>query len=59
MDEELKSLHKLGTWDLVPIPLSESVVSCHWVNKIKTYSNGSIERFKLGWLQKDIHNSIV
>ena len=44
MDEELNALHKIGTWDLVPLPLGKSVVGCRWVYKIKTNYDGSIER---------------
>jgi len=43
MDEELSALHKTNTWDLVPLPSGKSVVGCHWVYKIKTNSDGSIE----------------
>jgi hypothetical protein len=46
MDEELFTLRKTDTWDLVPLPPSKSVVGCRWVYKIKTNSNGSIERYK-------------
>jgi hypothetical protein len=46
MDEELSALHKTDTWDLVSLPPSKSVVGCHWVYKIKTNSDGSIERYK-------------
>ncbi|XP_031257396.1 uncharacterized protein LOC116115383 [Pistacia vera] len=46
MDEELSALHKTGTWDLVPLPLGKTVVGCRWVYKIKTNSDGSIERYK-------------
>ena len=46
MDEELLALHKTGTWDLVPLPPGKSVVGCRWVYKIKTKSDGSIERYK-------------
>lgn len=47
MDEELSALHKTNTWDLVPLPPSKSVVGCRWVYKIKTNSDGSIERYKV------------
>ena len=43
MDEELSTLDKINTWDLVPLPSSNSAASFHWVYKIKTNSNGSIE----------------
>jgi len=46
MDEKLSALHKTNTWDLVPQPSGKSVVSCRWVYKIKTNSDGSIERYK-------------
>jgi hypothetical protein len=46
MDEELFTLRKTDTWDLVPLPPRKSVVGCRWVYKIKTNSNGSIERYK-------------
>jgi len=44
---------------LVPLPPSKSVVGCRWVYKIKINFDGSIERSKLGWLQKDTLNSMV
>jgi hypothetical protein len=34
------------TWDLVDLPPKKSVVGCKWVFKIKTQSDGSIERYK-------------
>jgi hypothetical protein len=46
MDEELSALHKIDTWDLVPLPPGKSVVGCHWVYKIKTNFDGSSKRYK-------------
>ncbi|KAL5816850.1 hypothetical protein ACOSQ3_025228 [Xanthoceras sorbifolium] len=46
MNEELSALHKIDTWDLVPLPPSKSTVGSRWVYKIKTKSNGSVERYK-------------
>ena len=43
MDEEISTLHKTGTWDLIPLPLGKSVVGCRWMYKIKTTFDGSIE----------------
>ena len=37
---------KNHTWDLVTLPPGKSVVGCKWIYKIKTHSNGSIERYK-------------
>jgi len=52
MDEELSALHKIDTWNLVPLPPDNSVVGCHWVYKIKTNSDGSIERYKVRLVAK-------
>jgi len=52
MDEELSALHKTNAWDLVPLPPGKSVVGCRWVYKIKTNSDGSIERYKVRLVAK-------
>ena len=44
--EEFDALSKNPTWDLVILPLGKSVVGCKWIYKIKTRSDGSIERYK-------------
>jgi Reverse transcriptase (RNA-dependent DNA polymerase) len=46
MAEELAALEKMKTWNLVNLPPGKAVVGCKWVYKIKTKSNGSIERYK-------------
>ena len=46
MKEELDALSKNHTWDLVTLPPRKSVVSCKWIYKIKTHSDGSIKRYK-------------
>jgi len=46
MDDELSALYKTDTWDLVSLPLGKSVTGFCWMYKIKTNSNGSIERYK-------------
>jgi hypothetical protein len=44
MQEELQALEKTHTWDLVDHPFDKTLVGCKWVYKIKTLSDGSIER---------------
>jgi hypothetical protein len=46
MKEELDALHKNNTWDMVDLPPGKSVVGCKWVYKIKTCSNGTVDRYK-------------
>eukprot|EP00253_Pinus_taeda_P011256 PITA_11256 len=46
MEEEMDSLAKNNTWDLVELPEGRSVVGCKWVAKLKWKVDGSIERYK-------------
>jgi len=46
MTEELAALDRTGTWDIVPLPSGAVPITCKWVFKVKTKSDGSIERYK-------------
>ena len=46
MKEELDALHKTETWDLVDLPSRKSAIGCKWVYKIKTRSDGTVDRYK-------------
>ena len=48
MNEKLDALHKNNTWDMIDLPLGQSVVGCKLVYKIKikTKADGSVERYK-------------
>jgi hypothetical protein len=46
MSEELAALDRQGTWDLVPLPSHTIPITSKWVFKVKTKSDGSIERYK-------------
>ena len=46
MNEEMKSLHKNETWELVDCPPGKKPVGCRWVYTMKHKSDGTIERFK-------------
>ena len=42
MEEEMDSLYKNNTWDLVELPEGRSVVGCKWVFKLKRKFDRSI-----------------
>jgi hypothetical protein len=46
MAEEIAALERTGTWDLVPCPPRVRPITCKWVYKVKTRSDGSLERYK-------------
>ncbi|KAJ9544827.1 hypothetical protein OSB04_024534 [Centaurea solstitialis] len=52
MAEELTALYQTYTWDLVPLPLGKQAIGCQWVFKIKTKSDGSVERYKARLVSK-------
>lgn len=43
---ELAALDRTGTWVFVPLPSHAVPITSKWVFKIKTRSDGSIERYK-------------
>jgi hypothetical protein len=45
MAKEIAALECIGTWDLVPLPSHACPITCKWVYKIKTRSNGSLKRY--------------
>ncbi|WKA12926.1 hypothetical protein VitviT2T_030269 [Vitis vinifera] len=46
MNEEMKSLQKNETWELVECPPGKKLVGCRWIYTVKYKADGSIERFK-------------
>ena len=46
MAEELTTLHQTHTWDLVQLPQGKRAIGSRWIYKIKTKSDGSVERYK-------------
>jgi hypothetical protein len=46
MAEEIAALEWTDTWDFVPCPPHVRSITCKWVYKVKTRSDGSLERYK-------------
>jgi hypothetical protein len=57
MDSEMASLHKAGTFTLVPLPANRTAIGCKWVFKTKRGADGAITKYKArlvakGFLQR-------
>ncbi|CAN6447769.1 unnamed protein product [Victoria cruziana] len=46
MNEELFALQNNNTWKIVDLPLGKKSIGCRWIFKVKTKSDGTLERFK-------------
>ena len=46
MGKEIKSLKDNRVWELTTLPPGKNGIGCKWVYKVKTNSDGSIERYK-------------
>ncbi|XP_039131886.1 uncharacterized mitochondrial protein AtMg00810-like [Dioscorea cayenensis subsp. rotundata] len=46
MAEELDALSRTHTWDIVPLPAHAIPITCRWIYRVKTRSDGSLERYK-------------
>jgi hypothetical protein len=52
MQEEMKTLPKNKTCDLVKLPNGKKVVGCKWVFTIKHKADGYMERYKASLVAK-------
>ena len=46
MKDELATLTKNNTWELISPPTDRTIVGCKWIFKVKRNSDGSISRYK-------------
>jgi transposase InsO family protein len=46
MKAELDALEKASTWNIQDLPPGKKTIGCRWVYKIKTKSDGTLERYK-------------
>ena len=57
INDELSSLLKNHTWDLVPLPPGRHSIKNKWIFKVKAKPNGSIDRFKARLVAKGFSQS--
>ncbi|XP_043704538.1 uncharacterized protein LOC122654487 [Telopea speciosissima] len=57
MMEEMHTLEKKDTWDLVVLPSQKKTVSCKWVFAVKQISDGTVDRYKARLL--DVKNAFL
>ena len=58
MKEELESIERNGTWELVKLPKGKKAIGVKWVYKVKHKPNGKIAKYKArlvakGFLQNE------
>lgn len=46
MQDELSSIHKNDTWELVPLPPGRKAISTKWIFRVKTNADGSTSKLK-------------
>ena len=52
MDEEMNSVQKNTTWELVSLPSGRKLVQCKWVFQIKVAADSRSFKYRQGWWQK-------
>jgi hypothetical protein len=52
MMEEYQSIMKNDVWEIVPRPEGKFVVTSKWVYKIKHTVDGSIDKYKAGFVAR-------
>jgi hypothetical protein len=57
MNQEIDSIEKNKTWDLVNLPRHKKSIGVKWVYKTKLNEKGNIENAKQDLLPKDSHSN--
>lgn len=57
-DDEITSIEKNKTWDLVDLPSGAKAIGLKWVFTIKRNSDGSINKFKARLVARDIYKGM-
>jgi hypothetical protein len=59
MTKEIAALECTRTWNFVPLTTNVHPITCKWVYKVKTHSNGSLVRYKAHLVARGFHKSMV
>ncbi|CAL5430724.1 unnamed protein product [Camellia sinensis] len=59
IEDEMFSLQKTNTWELVLLPAGKNLVGCKWVYKVKTHSDSSLEHYKAHLVAKGFSQEYV
>src|SRR4051812_3861835 len=59
MQEELQSLKKNNTWELVPLPAGKRDVGCKWVYTVKQTPEGKVDVYKARLVAKGYSQTYV
>ena len=52
MNEEMQSLDKNETWELVPYLSHHKAIGCQWIYKVKHNSNDTVNRYNVRLVAK-------
>ena len=52
VNSEIESIMSNHTWELVELPKGSKAINCKWIFKKKRKTNGSVERYKAGFVIK-------
>lgn len=52
MQEELQAMENNNPWSVVKLPAGKQTIGSRWIYKVKTRSDGSVERLKARLLAK-------
>lgn len=59
MDEEMNSILKNDTWELIKLPLEKKTIDYQWLYRTRYHVNGSIRRHKAHTKHIKVHHHFI